>query len=83
MKSRTFICAQFQPLIQENVMQSDLTPFRQWCWNNGFGVTTGYKLANAGLIKIVKLGKLSMVTRAEAERFANSLPAYKADSKEA
>lgn len=57
-------------------MTSNLIPFRDWCRSNGFGVTTGYKLANTGAIKVVKLGKLSMVTRTEAERFANSLPAY-------
>ena len=61
-------------------MQPDLMPFRDWCRVNGFGVTTGYKLANANQIKIVKLGKLSMVTRLEAERFASSLPAYKSEN---
>ncbi len=64
-------------------MQPDLFPFREWCKSNGFGVTTGYKLANAGKVKLVKLGKLSMITRAESERFANDLPAYKAQNEEA
>ena len=67
----------------EMLMQPDLTPFREWCRSNGIGLTNGYRLANSGQIKIVKLGKLSMVTRAEAERFANSLPAYKAETAEA
>jgi hypothetical protein len=58
-------------------MEFELIPFRDWCKSNGFGVTTGYKLANSGKIKVVKLGKLSMVTKAESQRFANSLPAYK------
>ncbi len=64
-------------------MESDLIPFQKWCKNNGFGVTTGYKLANAGKIKIVKLGKLSMITSEESRRFANSLPAYKSENAEA
>lgn len=61
-------------------MQSDLIPFRDWCRANGIGLTNGYTLANTGKIKLVKLGKLSMVTRAESERFANSLPAYKSEN---
>lgn len=57
-------------------MEPEMMPFRDWCKASGFGLTTGYKLVKAKKIKIVKLGKLSMITREESKRFAQSLPEY-------
>lgn len=64
-------------------MQPDLIPFRDWCKSNGIGITSGYSLANNGKLNLVKLGRKSFVTKEESERFAKSLPAYKADTVEA
>lgn len=55
---------------------SQLIPFREWCKSNGFGITTGYKLLKEGKIKARKVGKLTMITAEEAQRFVNSLPEY-------
>lgn len=58
-------------------MKPELIPFREWCKNNGFGLTTGYKLLNSGEVKAVKVGKLTFVTQEENKRWASQLPAYK------
>ena len=57
-------------------MNSELIPFRDWCKNNGFGLTTGYKILNSGEIKAVKIGKLTFIRRQDSERWAKSLPEY-------
>lgn len=57
---------------------SELIPFREWCRNNGFGVTTGYKILNSGQIAAVKIGKLTFIRRTDAEDWAKKLPQYKA-----
>lgn len=51
--------------------------FRQWCKDNGFGVTTGYKKLKSGEISAIKIGALTYITEAEDERWKKSLPSYK------
>ena len=63
-------------------MQTSMMPFREWLKENGIGVTTGYKLAKEGKIRPVKIGKLTMITREEGERFTKSLQPYRPVSAE-
>ena len=42
----------------------------------GPGVTKTYSLLKSGDLKGVKIGRLTYIPRAEAERWHNSLPAY-------
>lgn len=56
--------------------QQGMKPFTKWCRDNGFGVTTGYKLAKEKKIFPVKIGKLTMITPEEDERFRKSLQPY-------
>ncbi len=55
---------------------SQLIPLREWCKANGFGITTGYKLLKEGKIKAHKVGKLTMITQEEAQKFISNLPEY-------
>lgn len=57
-----------------------LIPFREFCRNNGFGVTTGYKILKSGDLKAIKIGKLTFIQIDEAERWAKSLPSYTSPS---
>ncbi len=57
-------------------MMNGMKPFRTWCEDNGFGATTGYKMAKEKKVFPVKVGKLTMITPEEDERFRKSLPAY-------
>lgn len=61
-------------------MEQDLIPFREWCRLNNIGITTGYKLLNSQELHAVKVGKLTFIHRDESNRWAKSLPAYKAEN---
>jgi predicted site-specific integrase-resolvase len=54
-----------------------MTPFRKWLAANGISATMGYKLVREGKLRPVKLAKKTMITREEADRFANTLPPCK------
>lgn len=51
--------------------------FKDWCRDNGVGVTTGYKMLNEGKIEAVKVGKLTYITDEAHQKWLKSLPKYK------
>jgi hypothetical protein len=54
-----------------------LMPLRAFlAWAN-IGPTKGYEIINSGEVEAVKVGRLTMIRRDSAERWAASLPAFK------
>jgi excisionase family DNA binding protein len=67
------------PALLENTPMPDLQPsgfmtVRQFLDTYPIGRTTLYRLAAAGQLSIVKIGRASRINRADAERWAASLP---------
>jgi excisionase family DNA binding protein len=56
-------------------MTNELITLRDWCKMMSIGMTTAYKLMKAGQLNAVKIGKLTMITREETQRFISNLPA--------
>lgn len=48
--------------------------FRQWCDDNGFGYTTGYKFLKDKKVEAVKVGKLTYITDDAHQKWLESLP---------
>jgi hypothetical protein len=49
-------------------------PFRSWCALHGISPATAYRLASAGDLKLVKLGRLTFIRREDSEQFFARLP---------
>ena len=43
-------------------------PFAQWCVDMGFSRCTGYRLANLGLVKTIRVGGRRLITEQEIQR---------------
>ncbi len=59
-------------------MTQGMRRFRQWCEDNGFGYTTGYKKINSGEIQAIKVGNLTYITDEADACWKANLPTYKA-----
>jgi len=57
----------------ENANDPDLIPFREYCRANRIGVSTAYRLAAEGRLKITKLGSRSYLSREARAAFLKSL----------
>ncbi len=44
------------------------TPFRKWCQQVGISASNGYSKVRAGKIRLVKIGKRSVITADESAR---------------
>lgn len=53
-----------------------LEKLTMWARKNNIGVTSAYKLANSGALRVVKVGNSTYVRREDSDAFMASLPAY-------
>lgn len=53
---------------------SELMTVRQFLDETSIGRTTFYRLVKSGQLRILKVGRASRISRADAERWAASLP---------
>ena len=53
--------------------EPDLVPLRDYCRSNSIGISTAYRLAAVGKLKITHIGKRSYLTRETRAAFLKSL----------
>lgn len=51
----------------------DFIPLRQYCRDNGIGVSTGYRLVAEGRLRLTKINSRSYISREDREAFRQSL----------
>lgn len=64
------------PVQTEVTMNTTLTPFRQWCRENGLSAQTAYRESAAGRLRIVKVGRKSYIRPEDSAAWAAALKRF-------
>ena len=67
---------------KENRMTRELLSVDEFCIAANVGTTKAYQIFNSGEIKVVKLGRKTLIPKAEMTRWIDSLALYKAEATE-